>query len=130
MVEGPELGLQGKFAVNGSLANSSLMAAANAILGGTDTLAGDTTIESMRIRSFRTPSSRSPRRAQLHRSRCSPPPNTAYVGRCVVAFIGPFEHGLGAERGPDVVAAEQDLEFADDLLGGGFSGIRSLLIME
>ena len=34
-----------------------------------------------------------------------------------VEFLGRFEDRLGAEGGPGVVAGEQDLEFADDLLG-------------
>ena len=35
-------------------------------------------------------------------------------------FLGRFEDRLRAEGGPCVVAGEQGLEFADDLLGGGF----------
>ena len=35
-------------------------------------------------------------------------------------FLGGLEHGLRAEGGPSVGACEQGLEFADDLLGGGF----------
>ncbi len=37
-----------------------------------------------------------------------------------VEFLGRLEHRLRAECGPGVVAGEQGLEFADDLLGGGF----------
>ena len=37
-----------------------------------------------------------------------------------VEFLGRFEHGLRAEGSPGIVAGEQGLEFADDLLGGGF----------
>ena len=37
-----------------------------------------------------------------------------------VEFLGRLEHGLRAECGTGVVAGEQGLEFADDLLRGGF----------
>jgi len=37
-----------------------------------------------------------------------------------VKFLGRIEDRLGTEGGPGVVAGEQGLEFADDLLGGGF----------
>jgi len=37
-----------------------------------------------------------------------------------VEFLGRLEHGLSAEGSPSIVAGEQSLEFADDLLGGGF----------
>ena len=35
-----------------------------------------------------------------------------------VEFLGRLEYRLGTEGGPGVVAGEQGLEFADDLLGG------------
>lgn len=37
-----------------------------------------------------------------------------------VEFPYGLEPGLRAEGGPGIVAGEQGLEFADDLLGGGF----------
>ena len=37
-----------------------------------------------------------------------------------VEFLGRLEHGLRAEGSPRVVAGEQGLEFADDLLGCSF----------
>ena len=37
-----------------------------------------------------------------------------------VEFLGRLEHGFRAEGGPGVVAGEQGLEFADDLLCRSF----------
>lgn len=37
-----------------------------------------------------------------------------------VEFLGRLEHGLRAEGGSGIVSGEQGLEFADDLLCGGF----------
>ncbi len=37
-----------------------------------------------------------------------------------VEFLGWLEQSLRAQRGPGIVADEQGLEFADDLLGGSF----------
>jgi len=37
-----------------------------------------------------------------------------------VEFLGRLEHGFVAECGPGIVSGEQGLEFAYDLLGGGF----------
>ncbi len=39
---------------------------------------------------------------------------------CGVEFLGRLENRFCAERTPGIVAGEQGLEFADDLLGGGF----------